>query len=124
MGTFYQRIGIANMAGGSFEDVQVLVDMGATYTWLPRSILERMGLSPYETAPFVMADGREVEYPMAWVKVRLDGRTTFTLCIFGDEGTEPLLGSFTLKAFRLAVNPVNKRLMPVPGLLKASRLTP
>ena len=124
MGTFGQRIGIANMAGGPFAEVDALVDTGAAYAWLPSSILKRLGVSPHETASFILADGREVEYPLAWIRVRIDRRTEFTLCIFGDEGTEPLLGSFTLEAFRLAVDPFNKRLIPVPGLLKLEKQTP
>ena len=41
-----------------------------------------------------------------------------TLCIFGDAGTEPLLGAITLEAFLLAADPHNKRLVPVTGYLK------
>jgi predicted aspartyl protease len=67
----------------------------------------------------VLADGREVRYPVAWVRVRLDERTQPTLVVCGDSGTEPLLGAFTLEGFGLGVDPVNRRLIPVPGLLKA-----
>jgi hypothetical protein len=35
------------------------------------------------------------------------------------KGGEPLLGAFTLEGFGLGVDPVNRRLIPVPGLLKA-----
>jgi len=41
------------------------------------------------------------------------------IVIFGEPGSEPLLGAFTLEGFRLAADPVNRRLVPVPGLLKA-----
>jgi hypothetical protein len=34
------------------------------------------------------------------------------------EGSEPLHGVFTLEGFGLAADPVNRRLIPVPGLLK------
>lgn len=39
------------------------------------------------------------------------------LCIFGDLGSELLLGSTSLEAFSLAPDPVNQRLVPVVGLL-------
>jgi hypothetical protein len=68
----------------------------------------------------VLADGREVRYPVAWVRVRLDERTQPTLVVCGDSGTEPLLGAFTLEGFGLGVDRVNRRLIPVPGLLKGS----
>jgi hypothetical protein len=38
--------------------------------------------------------------------------------VFGDRDSEPLLGVFTLEGFGLATDPVNRRLLPVPGLLK------
>lgn len=115
--TFYYRIGIAPLAGGEFQELEALVDTGSTYTFVPSSLLAKLGIAPEDSFPFVLADGRRVEYPVAWVRVRLDGRQSFTICVFGEDGTRPLLGSFTLEAFRLAVDPVNRRLIPVPGLL-------
>ena len=84
-------------------------------------MLERLGIVPQERQPFILADGRPVEYDMAQVRVRLDGRERFTICIFGDEGTEPLLGVYTLEGFGLGVDPVNRRLIPVPGYLLVGR---
>ncbi len=65
-----------------------------------------------------LADGRQVPYGVAWVRVRIDGRTQPTIAIFGDAGSEPLLGGVTLEEFGLAADPVTRRLIPVPGLLK------
>ena len=39
------------------------------------------------------------------------------LTVFGDEETRALLGSVALETFGLAVDPVNQRLVSVPGLL-------
>lgn len=117
MGTFYHRLAIARATAGPFEEIEALVDTGATYTCIPHPILERLGIVAEEQRPFVFADGRTVEYPIAPIRVRLDGRTRFTICVFGDEGTQPLLGAVTLEEFGLAVDPVAKRLVPVPGLL-------
>ena len=117
MGTFYHRSAIASATRGPFEEIQALVDTGATYTCIPRSILEHLGVVVEELRPFLLADGRTVDYRIAPIRVRLDGRTRFTICIFGEEGTQPLLGAVTLEEFGLAVDPVAKRLVPVPGLL-------
>ena len=59
-----------------------------------------------------------MNYPIAWVQVRIDGRVQPTIAVFGEPGSEPLLGVFTLEGFRLAADPVNRRLVPVPALLK------
>jgi hypothetical protein len=44
----------------------------------------------------------------------------FTLCIFGDPETTPLLGAVTLEECGLAPDPVHQRLIPVVGLLIAA----
>lgn len=109
---------LANLAGGPFDQQEVLVDTGATYTTWPRDRLERLGVSPEEEWPFVLADGSEVACGIAWARVRIADRSQPTIVIFGEAGSEPLLGAFTLEGFRLAADPVNRRLVPVPGLLK------
>lgn len=100
--------------------MEALVDTGASYSWIPRDVLEHLGAQPDEERVFVLADGREVRYPMAWVRVKLGDRIQPTLAVFGDTGTDPILGAFTLEGFGLGVDPVNRRLIPVPGLLKAA----
>ena len=118
MGSFRVQIGIGNAAGDRFANVEALVDTGATYTWIPANLLEQLGVHPVEERPFLLGDGRQVSYPIAWVQARLDGRTQPTIAVFGDPSSEPLLGVFTLEGFGLAADPVNRRLMPVPALLK------
>ena len=117
MGTFHYPIEVGDFAGVRFEALDALVDTGATYTWLPKEILDRLGVTPEEQRQFVLADGREVEYDVAWVRIRVDGRNQPSLCVFGEPGTQPLLGAFTLEAFGLGVDPINRRLVPVRGYL-------
>ncbi len=118
MGTFRVTAEIGNPQGERYEALEALVDTGATYTWVPRSILERLGVTPAFRHPFVLTDGHQIECDMAETRVRLDGQSRTTLVVFGDEGTLPLLGAYTLEGFGLAADPVNRRLIPVPGLLK------
>ncbi len=118
MGRFRVAIHIGNRAGDRFEPIQALVDTGATYTWVPRDVLDRLGVAPDEEWPFLLADGREVRYPVGWVQLKLGERVQPTIAVFGAPGSEPILGVFALEGFRLAADPVNRRLVPVPGLLK------
>jgi clan AA aspartic protease len=118
MGTFRVTVGIGGPEGPDFERLDALVDTGATYTFVPRDVLERLGIRPDEERLLVLADGREVAYPVAWIRVRIDGRTQPTIAVFGDAGTETLLGAFTLEGFGVAADPVNRRLVPVRALLK------
>jgi clan AA aspartic protease len=118
MGAFRVRIEVGDPTGQRFEAIEALVDTGATYTWVPRDLLERLGHAPERQWDFVLADGRTVLYGIGWMQVRFDGVTQPTPVIFGDPGTDPLLGVVTLEEFRLGVDAVNQRLIHTPGLLK------
>ena len=118
MGHFTVPVQVGHPNGERFEPIEALVDTGATYTWVPRDVLERLGVVPEDEWPFVLADGREVRYPMAWIRMRLGERVQPTIAVFGEPRSEPILGVVTLEEFRLAADPVNRRLVSVPGLLK------
>src|SRR3989337_3210085 len=89
MGSFRVKIEIGDPKGERFEALEALVDTGATYTWVPRSVLERLGHAPEEEREFILADGRRVLYGAKRIVVRVDGRPHPTPVVFGDEGTEP-----------------------------------
>jgi len=118
MGHFRVAVQVGHPTGERFEAIEALVDTRATYTWVPRDVLERLGVVPEDEWPFVLADGREVRYPMAWIRMRLGERVQPTIAVFGEPRSEPILGVVTLEEFRLAADPVNRRLVSVPGLLK------
>src|SRR6266566_1665198 len=105
---------------GRLEPLEALVDTGATYSWIPRGVLEGLGIVPEDQWPFVLADGREVLYPVAWINIRMRGRVQPTIVVFGEPGSEPILGVVTLEEFRVAADPVNRQLISVPGRLKAA----
>ncbi len=116
MGTFTYKIAIAPLTDGDFQELDVLVDGRSTYMQVPGSVLERIGVIPDDRVPFMLADGTVTKYPVAEVRLRLDGHTADTLCVFGDEGTHSILGSLALKALGLAVDQEHGRLVRVPGL--------
>jgi predicted aspartyl protease len=114
MGTFRVEIGVGASEHERFQPVEVLVDTGGTYTVLPRAFLEELGVVPHTRAPFVIADGSEIEFEIGWARIRIDGQEERSLVVFGDAA---LLGAFTLEALRLAPDPVGRRLIPDPALL-------
>ena len=116
MGAFSVKIRVVG-ANGLTEDVEALVDTGATLTLLPASLLWRLGVVPQENAPFRTATGAVVHMETGETSVELDGRRKTVPVVFGADGTGALLGVTTLEIFRLAVDPVEQRLTPVPGLL-------
>ncbi len=117
MGTFRVSIEVGDPLGQRYEAVEALVDTGATYATLPAPLLHGLGVVPHARDTFVLADGRRVERDIGRTWIRVDGRTELTLVVFGEPGTQPLLGAYALEGLRLAADPVGRRLVPVPGLL-------
>ncbi len=120
VGTFSQTISIGDPRGEQWLEVDALVDTGASYTMVPGSLLQQLGVVPHTSRRFFLADGRAIERQMGRGWVRLDGQMEMTLLVFGDEGTAVLLGAYTLEALGLGVDPVDRRLVPVPGVLMAA----
>jgi clan AA aspartic protease len=117
MGSFYVTIGVANARGKRFEDVSLLVDTGAAWTWLPEDLLDRLGHKPTLRRRVQTADKRIIERGAASVVVRIGEEEIPTLCLFGDAGSIPLLGATTLQEFSLAPDPVREELVPTIGVL-------
>ena len=67
--------------------------------------------------PVVLADGRRSEWDLGRAWVRVNGQAEPSLVIYRDDGQDAILGAYTLEGLRLAVDPVNRRLIEVPGLL-------
>ena len=120
MGTFRVTIEIGDPQGQSYETIEALVDTGATYTTLPASFLKGLGVIPMTRGSFTLADGRQTEMELGQTWVRLDGAAFIVPVVFGGETSQPFLGAVTLEIFRLGVDPVGKRLIPVQGLLMAA----
>ena len=118
MPPFNTTIQIGNRNGERYEALEALADTGATTTVVPRSILDGLGILPARQETFEYASGQRVQLDMAQARARVEGRETYTWVIFGEEGTSPLLGAYTLEGVFLAVDPYNQRLIPVVGSLK------
>ena len=92
--------------------VELLVDTGATLIVLPRALADRLGLTPTRQHTVVLAGGTREVWPVAEVRVRLNGDEVTTPCFVAPNGP-PLLGAVALESLFLAVDPVGKRLVPV-----------
>jgi hypothetical protein len=79
--------------------------------------LRDLGVEPSEEWPFRLADERQRGFSVGPALLRLYDRQRYTLVVFGDDTMQPLLGAVALEEFGLAIDPLNRRLMPVPGLL-------
>lgn len=118
MGVFYQTVILANSEVPTRRvELKLLVDTGATWTWIPEPMLRGIGLTPAFTRRVKLADGRVVQRDAAIILITIGQETLPTLCLFGDDGSDPLLGAVTLEEFGLGVDPVGRTLIPVIGHL-------
>src|SRR5947207_13840799 len=101
MGTFKVNLEVGTPQGTHFEAVRVLVGAGAAYTRMPRDLLDRLGVASNRRLPFVLAHGTIVERNLGETRERLDGQELTRVVVFGDEGSQPLLGADTLEGFAL-----------------------
>jgi aspartyl protease family protein len=122
MGHFRVSVEVGHPSGGRFVPLEALVDTGATYTWIPRDVLADLGVAAERWRRFLLAGGREVRYPVAWIRIKIGEGAQPTIVVFGEPGSEPILGVVTMEEFLLAPDPVSRRLIPVPGLLKEAEL--
>ena len=113
MGTFEVSLEIGDSDGSRYQQVEVLVDSGAAYTWIPHTILDELDLEPAFRLAFLLADRREIERDVTETRMRLGGRVLTRIVVFGDAGSAALLGADTLEGFGLMVDPINRRLVPV-----------
>ena len=102
---------------GIEKDVKFLVDSGATYSLLPKSVWETIGLKPKRKVSFILADGTTIERSVAEAFVSLPQGDAHTPVILGEENDEALLGVVTLEILGLILNPFDRTLHPMRILL-------
>ena len=100
---------------GSYEEI-LLVDTGATDSLAPSDELEKIGVRQEGKMTYQLADGTVKEYPFGLVRIEFMGEITAGRVVFGDPGTEPLLGVTALESVGIMVDPANKILRRLPAI--------
>jgi predicted aspartyl protease len=117
MGIFSAKLRVWNPANPSrTEEMDVMVDTGAAYSWVSRARLEPMDVKPVRRMQFRTIEGRIIERDLAPVFVATDGFTGGDNVVMAEPGDMEVLGSHTLKSLGVTVDPVNKKLVPAVGL--------
>jgi len=102
---------VANPSDYSLRvELEFIVDAGAIYTVIPKSVAEGLRLKETGRRKFKIANGDVVEYPVseAYIIVNAEGATS--VVAIADEKTPVLLGVTTLELLGLRVDPVAGKL--------------
>ncbi|WP_295584082.1 clan AA aspartic protease [uncultured Lamprocystis sp.] len=117
MGATHVTVTIRNPASPdrSWEGL-FLVDTGATDSLVPRDSLESIGLAPKAQRIYELADGSEIRMDITTGDIEFMGEIVGGTIIFGDPGTEPILGVTALESVGIDVDPRNQTLKRLPTI--------
>ncbi len=94
-----------------------LVDSGAVYSVVPGATLRRLGIKPHSSRAFTLADGTEIERRVGDAIFLMNGKRGASPVIFGERGDSTLLGTVSLEALGLMLDPIRRVLRPLPMVL-------
>lgn len=97
--------------------LRLLVDSGAFYSVIPKTVLLKLGIEPEKKERFKLVNGKMIYRRVGNVLFRLGNRLRAAPVIFGEKGDRRLLGVVALEALGMQLDPVHKRLRPTEMLL-------
>lgn len=122
MGTFRTSLRIEHPGRrglfGALENV--LVDTGSELTWIPRSVMEALGIPRERAYRFVMADGRVLERDVGFAIVHVQGVSTADDVVFAEPSDLVLLGARSLEGLNLRIDPRERRLVSAGPIVAAA----
>jgi len=104
----YATVKIFGQAG--MEEVRALVDTGATFTKLPRSLGERLGLKARRKVEVRLSDQRVVERGLCFAEAELEGIRDLVPVALGGDDEAPLVGYTALEILGFKVDPITGKL--------------
>ena len=92
------------------------VDTGATDSIAPAEELDKIGVERVGKMSYELANGEVEQYHFGLVRIEFMGETTAGRVVFGEPGSEPLLGVTALESVGIVVDPVKKTLTRLPAI--------
>jgi len=92
-----------------------LVDTGAIDSLVPKDHLESIGLKPKGQRIYELADGSEIKMDITTGDIEFMGEIVGGTIIFGDSGTEPILGVTALESVGIEIDPGSQKLKRMPA---------
>jgi aspartyl protease family protein len=115
MGLTVLTLEVANPAAPDRrEAVEFLIDSGAIYSFVPRDVLERLGISAHSRQRFRLADGSSIERDRGDALFFYGAGRGAAPVVFGEPGDATLLGAVTLESLGFVLDAVRRDLLPLP----------
>ena len=89
-----------------------LVDTGATFSKMPITICNKLGLKPRRKVAVKLSDEHVIQRSVCNAEAEIEGVKDLIPITLGDEGEEPLIGYTTLEILGFKVNPITQKLEP------------
>ncbi len=125
MGTFSVNCRVVNHLKRSNEAEvrRLLLDTGSECTWIPETILKKIGVKPEKKdVPFVMANGNTITRNIGFAILHIGKHFTIDEVVFAQGDDLASLGARTLEGMNLRVDPRAKKLVAAgPHPAAASR---
>ncbi len=99
------------------KKVDFMIDSGAVYSLVPGEILDSLGIEPYKTLEFALADGTKISRKVGDAYFEYNNNGGSAPVIYGEQDDTPLLGATTLEALGLVLNPFSRTLHPMQLLM-------
>jgi predicted aspartyl protease len=114
MGIFRTTIAVAHAS--RIDDrrtlTDVMVDTGSEYNWIPRTLLEALGVEPERVDRFETADGRVLERQVGFARLYAGDRSAIAAVVFAEPKDLVLLGAHGLEGLNLRIDLGRKELVP------------
>ncbi len=122
MGTFRTTVSIEHAAfrGRRVMIHDMLVDTGAEATWVPRMMLEQLGIQVERSERYRMADGRVLTRDVGFALVHVAGKATADDVVFAEPGDLTILGARSLEGLNLRVDARAKQLVSAGPITTAA----
>lgn len=100
-----------------FADVTLLVDTGATYSWVGRDVLEKIKVQPSGRKRFKTIRGDIIERNVGFVFVEYEGEIAPTVVVFAEKDDAGVFGLHGLESLGLEVDPITRQVRKSEALL-------
>lgn len=117
MGITHARVILYSIDMARMEACDLIVDTGATLSWVPEEVANRVGIRATEVRRFRLADGQEIDRPVGEAIIECEGLRGATRIVFARPGDGSVLGLHALEGLGLEVDPVTRTLRRTEAFL-------